>query len=348
MPSDHARIHLDIWGDDDWLDLPADAQCLYMTLYTSPGRTLCGAHEWNVGKIRQRAADWTAERIDAAAEILSQRLFLIIDTDTGECLLRSWIKHDGLWRTPNMAVSVANARANLASRTLRGVIVHEVTKLRAAEPKSSSWDRPAVQSMLGQKAIDPSLLEPFAKGASKGGANGGSKGGSNPCVKGGVNENPTHEVKGASKGGPTIATSTIATTIEIPPTAVDDEQSPAKKTEGAALARRNFAAIPARSLDAYRIAEAFSASLPTPIERKMLAEVGTEIDKCLNSNIPPPAIAAGLKAWTASDSWSPTQIPRFVHKANNRNGNTTTGKPTAKAVAYDDALSELLDEVTTL
>ena len=96
MARDHARIHLDIWGDDEWLDLPVDAQMLYFTLYTSEGRTLCGSHEWNPKRLAQRAGDWTVGRIEAAAEVLSRDLFLIIDTNTDECLLRSWIKHDGL------------------------------------------------------------------------------------------------------------------------------------------------------------------------------------------------------------------------------------------------------------
>lgn len=119
----------------------------------------------------------------------------------------------------------------------------------------------------------------------------------------------------------------------------------ARGKNGAEIARAEFARLPARSLDAYRIAQAFSASLPVPIEAGMLAGVGTQIDKCLKSGIPPPAIAAGLKAWTSSDSWSPTQIPNFVHKANNRG---TNGKPTAKALGYDQALTELLTEVQTL
>ncbi|MCT7361205.1 hypothetical protein [Mycolicibacterium llatzerense] len=208
MARDHARIHLDIWGDDDWMDLPVDAQMLYFTLYTSEGRTLCGSHEWSPKRLAQRAGDWTVGRIEAAAEVLSRDLFLIIDADTDECLLRSWIKHDGLWRTPNMAVSVANARGSLASKVLRGVIVYEVQKLRSADPKSTSWQKPAVQSMLNQKAIDPAELEPF-KGASNSGSKGGRNGASNPWPNGGsngaVNENPTHGVNGAANGGPTNA-----------------------------------------------------------------------------------------------------------------------------------------------
>ncbi|WP_396902754.1 hypothetical protein [Mycolicibacterium sp.] len=157
----HRRINLAIWGDDDWLDLGVDAQMLYLTLYTSPGLSYCGAHEWHPGKLAMRSLDWTVERIERAAAVLSEQLFLIIDTATDECLLRSWIKHDGLWRTPNMAVSMANARAALASRTLRGVVVHEVLKLRAAEPESSSWEREPVAEMLTQRAVAAADLEPF-------------------------------------------------------------------------------------------------------------------------------------------------------------------------------------------
>lgn len=211
MARDHARINLDLWGDDDWMDLSVDAQMLYLTLYTNPGLSFCGAGEWHPGRIAARATDWTVPRIEAAAVELSRRLFVIIDTDTAEYLLRSWIKHDGLWRTPNMAVTVANARGELSSRTLRGVIVFEVAKLKKANPDSTSWGRPAVQKMLTQKAIDATELEPFNPGPK-----GGSKGGSNPCAnptsKGGGTDDLTpplrvgeREAKGGSKGGPTPA-----------------------------------------------------------------------------------------------------------------------------------------------
>lgn len=200
MPRDHARINLDLWGDDDWMDLSVDAQMLYLTLYTNPGLSFCGAGEWHPGRIAARANDWTVPRVEFAAGELSRRLFVVIDTDTGEYLLRSWIKHDGLWRTPNMAVTVANARGKLSSRTLRGVVVFEVSKLRAANSESTSWDKPAVQNMLTQKAIDAADLEPFNPGPNpgpKGGPNGDSKGGANPYGENGVN--PT------AKGGPTPA-----------------------------------------------------------------------------------------------------------------------------------------------
>lgn len=158
---DHARINLDIWGDDDWLDLSPAAQHLYFVLWTSPQLSYCGTGEWRPAKIASKARGWTVAQVEAAGAELAGRLFLIIDTITEEFLLRSWAKHDGLWRTPNMAVSMANARADLASRTLRGVFVFEVLKLKKRNPESNSWTRDAVVKMLSQKAVDPTDLEPF-------------------------------------------------------------------------------------------------------------------------------------------------------------------------------------------
>lgn len=138
----------------------------------------------------------------------------------------------------------------------------------------------------------------------------------------------------------------ITTTGYVPP---QTHQSNARepKPGGAEIARARFAAIPATTDAAYRVAQAFSASLPTPIETGMLGEVAVQIEHCLRSGNSPPAIAAGLQAWTASDSWHPSQIPKFVHKANNRRA-STNGKPTAKALGIDQALAELLQEVQTL
>lgn len=137
-----------------------------------------------------------------------------------------------------------------------------------------------------------------------------------------------------------------------PPYPPDDEppasRAPARRT-GVEIARSNFAAIPsAPSTLAGRIAHAYSDSLEVPIEAKALGEVASQIDRCLRSAIPPDAIARGIEAWTASESWSPSQIPKFVHKANNRqrNGNHV-GKPTESALDYQSAAEQLLAKVTT-
>lgn len=158
---DHARVNLGIWGDDDWLDLSPSAQHLYLVLWTSPGLSYCGAGEWRPGKIAQRAAGWTTADVEQAAAELSRELFLLIDAETEEFLLRSWMKHDRLWKQPHMAVSMANARSDMASRGLRGVVVHEVQKIRRDNPGLGAWTKEPVLELLAQKAVDPQSLPTF-------------------------------------------------------------------------------------------------------------------------------------------------------------------------------------------
>ncbi len=135
---------------------------------------------------------------------------------------------------------------------------------------------------------------------------------------------------------------------EEPPYPPSDETSPdllpLRKT-GTEIARQQFARIPARSQAAHHIAQAFSNSLPNPIEAGVVAKIGVEVDKCLQSDINPHAIADGMKLWAASDSWSPSQIPTFVAKATARAAPNGIGKPTKKALDYDTAAAELLAEL---
>ena len=122
------------------------------------------------------------------------------------------------------------------------------------------------------------------------------------------------------------------------------DRLPATRTkDGAGEARNRIANLPTCSAGAYRIAKAFSDSLPVPVESGLLSGIATQIDKCLGDDIPPPAVADGIKAWAASDSFSPTQIPNFVLKAATRTRGV--GKPTIKAVGYDAAVKEILAEL---
>lgn len=154
----------------------------------------------------------------------------------------------------------------------------------------------------------------------------------------------------------TVATGVVeegsrGTEDKEPPYPPDDELSPRQPIttqdgRGKALAKFSREVnTTARSGPAHQIAKAYSDSLTVPIENRLLAQVGVQIDHCLTADIPPTAIAAGLQEWTASDSWSPSQIPNFVHKAANGRKTNGVGKPTQKALGYEDAANQLLAEL---
>ncbi len=153
MARDHARIWLSIWSDDDFRALPPEAQHLYFVLVTSPSLNYAGVADWRPGRIAANAAGWTAAAVRSAGDCLVRGLYIVVDDDSEEVLLRSFIKHDGLLKNPNIAVSMSLAFGGVASPTLRGVIVHELKRLHDAEPDLKGWAK--VAGLLDRKSVDP-------------------------------------------------------------------------------------------------------------------------------------------------------------------------------------------------
>lgn len=107
------------------------------------------------------AGDTTVESIEHDAMELSSGRFVVIDPETEELLVRSYIKYDEILRQPRLAVSMVNAYEEVSSPVLRGVIVGELLALAEANPDLPSWTNPAVQKLLTEPSIDSRTLEPY-------------------------------------------------------------------------------------------------------------------------------------------------------------------------------------------
>lgn len=168
MAREYAQVNMGIWSDDDFRALPAPAQHLYFMLWTHPQLSYCGVVDWRPGRIAALAEGWTAAAVDLAAQCLEARLFIVVDRESEECLIRSFVRFDGLMKKPRIVVSYANAYAGVASKALRGVIVHEAHKLQDLEPHHVGWNTPRTQALLSGVAVDPRSLtlptDPFGAG----------------------------------------------------------------------------------------------------------------------------------------------------------------------------------------
>lgn len=168
MARDHAQIRLDMWGDDDWRQLSVPAQHLYMLLLTSPTLNFCGVVDWRPARIARLARGWTTSGVEKAATELTDQLFLVIDADTEEALIRSFVRYDGVMKQPNMATAMATDHAAIASATLRGVVVHELRRLRDKHPDWAGWRSTKALAVLDRNAIDPRSnpsVNPSVKGS---------------------------------------------------------------------------------------------------------------------------------------------------------------------------------------
>jgi len=151
---EHANIRLDMWGDADWRALSRDAQWLYELLLTHPDTNRAGVSDWRPGRLAKMAAGTTADDIRRIAAELEQRFFVVIDEDTEEILVRSYVKYDGVLKQPNMTVTMVNDWAGVASSRLRAVVAFEVQKVKAARPDMPAWRLERIETLMGTQGID--------------------------------------------------------------------------------------------------------------------------------------------------------------------------------------------------
>lgn len=168
MARDHARVNITIWGDPDFRRLPPPAQHLYLTLWTAPQLSYCGVHDWRPGRIAARSTGYDADDIETVAACLEARHFLIIDRDTEECLIRSWMRFDGLMKQPRLVISCIKAYADVESELVRKVLVHEMRKIREESPGLACWSDPRVADVLEHDSVSakdlPNVSDPFGEG----------------------------------------------------------------------------------------------------------------------------------------------------------------------------------------
>lgn len=206
MAREFAKTRLTIWSDDDFTDLSPEAQHLYFVLKTS-SLSYCGVGDWRPGRLAKRARGWTEEAVRAAAAELIERLYILVDESTEEVLVRSFIRHDEVLKQPTLAVSMANAHADIASPVLRRAVIHEIQRLKDEFPDLKGWGSPRATELLSRPSVDPSTY-PLGKGS----------------VQGSVRGEPTPEVRGFDQGSVTTVTST-ATSTATPSQATADVQA---------------------------------------------------------------------------------------------------------------------------
>lgn len=154
---DFAQIRLSIWNDDEFADLSADAQLLYFTLISHPSMNRAGVGTWHAGRMAAFNRTWTTDVvIDAAVELMTTK-FVVIDENTDEYLVRTFIRHDGLMKQRNLATTMAREFSTVGSRTLKAVVVHELARLREEFPEWKGWQSAEAVSLLKKRQIDPSV-----------------------------------------------------------------------------------------------------------------------------------------------------------------------------------------------
>lgn len=154
---DHARIKLSIWDDPAWRALSVDGQHLFLTLLASPTINNAGVADWRPKRIAALAAGWTVEKVEQTGKELEAARFIIIDHETEEVLVRTFVRHDGIMLGPKTGQGMANAYKRVVSLEIRQTIVNELLKLRADIPDSAAWRLADVQEIVPEGGIPEAI-----------------------------------------------------------------------------------------------------------------------------------------------------------------------------------------------
>ncbi len=161
MSRTQARIHVSCWHDDDFLDLTMGEQHAYFLLLSQHNVNYAGvlATQWQAWA--RLSHGMTPEELKKAVAGLEASRFVVVDDDVGELWIRTFVKHDGIMRSPNLVVSMSRDFGFIRSPKIREAFLEEL----------GQGFLKGLPEGLAQRLAEPfrqGLRERFRKGSAKG------------------------------------------------------------------------------------------------------------------------------------------------------------------------------------
>lgn len=133
MARSYAPLVLSIWHDDDFVKITSEAQRLYFLLISQGNIDYCGVVPFMPGRWSKLSKDSTPAKIRRAVAELEAARFVILDTDTEELWVRSFVKHNGVLSQPNVAKAMRAAYQHISSIRIRQHFYSSLTPVEQAK-----------------------------------------------------------------------------------------------------------------------------------------------------------------------------------------------------------------------
>ena len=134
MARKEARISTKVWRSD-FTDLPLACQGLYWMLLSQPDVSMCGVLPYLPGRWASMCG---SADIDRALELLEQSGRIVVDTATSEVLIRTFVKWDGVLRSPKTRNGMWSAWHSILSDNLRIIVADQASEW-VDEASSEGW-----------------------------------------------------------------------------------------------------------------------------------------------------------------------------------------------------------------
>lgn len=151
MARDYAAIYTRVWADPDWRAMTIAQQHMYWLLLTQPKLSPSGVLDYMPRRWSRLAADLTVRAVDDRIAELCDLGMVAVDEDTGELLVRAFVRYDSLIRSGRPAGAVAADFHTVESVTLREAILGQLRRHRKEFPDLRGW------AVLSE--VDPGLMD---------------------------------------------------------------------------------------------------------------------------------------------------------------------------------------------
>lgn len=123
MARTHARLLTAIWQDEHFRSLSVPAQHMYFLALSQPGLSLCGVVSFTPRRWALLSRGATPKKVQQAVDELVRERFVVVDSDTEELFVRSFVKHDGVLKQPNLVVAMWKQFHTILSDAIRKAFI---------------------------------------------------------------------------------------------------------------------------------------------------------------------------------------------------------------------------------
>ncbi|CAL9646982.1 hypothetical protein [Streptomyces sp. enrichment culture] len=129
MARGHGRILTSIWDDADFLALDPHQQRLYLFLISQPNLNHAGLLDLTLRRWSRKARGLTSAELEKLLQSLEDARFIVMDEDTEELLIRSFVRNDGVWKQPKVMGAMVSGALEISSRRLRYALLAEMDRI---------------------------------------------------------------------------------------------------------------------------------------------------------------------------------------------------------------------------
>lgn len=129
MAREYAKLLTRIWADSDFKALSGQAQRLYFQLISQPDMSMAGVVTLAEKRWSLQVGDQDQPHIEAALTELERHRFVVVDRNTQEVLIRSFIRSDAGWRSPTTMKGIDSSARAILSDSLKAEIRYEIGRL---------------------------------------------------------------------------------------------------------------------------------------------------------------------------------------------------------------------------